>query len=547
MKVLRAYGIQFVFHQVTKSRCFICRPGANHAEFYTYVDAGMVNDRNTVFIVDTGAKASKAECLDSNAFTVVIASPHAAGVEVIKEFVEKPIFAKPKLYMSGWSEDELQVCRRVIAPTAVEEATDKLQGMRLPVVNAATVAKRFRRFGGVVRIALSQSSDELLESKLREAIEACKLDVISSHLSLTLDLMPAASSWILHYVVDDQSFDLKDIVFASPSICSDIYADSKKQVTDTVLSFLHATSGMPTWSGARGILFEKHYAHDRLQLKGSYRVQQFVDPLTKTKKDKNKRAGSIATITLEEASGGARGIHKPSDIATLALDEYGQPDHDIFPTIDSARKPNLLFQIASGKSHGSNIDGLIAAIAALNLKPTDPPPCLYFVVPPDQFVGFKIGAFWATEPKAPADGSAPLAKLTEADIPNNVQFWVLELYRKGAEKQSAEKRGAAAAASALSLPPTKKQATGTAGNVAAASVLALSPITRDNLVNPDGPVPTVTRTQVPIHIQKTDKWVSQARKFIKDHPEYHAGWDNIRTVEDGALEFTVEGTTWSPL
>ena len=213
MKVLRTRGIQFVFHQVTKDRCFVCRPGVKSAELYETVNSLMLTDPSTVFIVDTGAEAFKAKCLDNNAFTVVIASPHAAGVSVIQEFVNKPVFAKPKLYMPGWREDELQVCRQVVAPTDAEEAAHPLKGLRLPAVSAATVKSRFQRFGGVIRAALSPSSDALLEAELNKALLVSKLDVISPQLGGTLDLLPAASSWILHYVVDERNF-------ASTTSCS---------------------------------------------------------------------------------------------------------------------------------------------------------------------------------------------------------------------------------------------------------------------------------------------------------------------------------------
>ena len=229
------------------------------------------------------------------------------------------------------------------------------------------------------------------------------------------------------------------------------------------------------WSGARGNIFEKHYAHDQLQLKGCYRTQQFINPLTKKRADKNKRADAICILDLPAASGGSRGIHNPDDIASIAADEYGQPDHTVFPTIDSARKPNMLFQITAGATHDVNIDGLVAGFA--------------------------------------------------------------------------KKRGAGAAGLSFSPPPLlKKQLTGAAASdVSAVSILRLPPLTQHHLSNPHARVPHETRNSIPIHIKSTDKWSSQSRKYIKEHPEYLPSWDSLRTAGDGSIEFTLDGTTWKPV
>ena len=135
----------------------------------------------------------------------------------------------------------------------------------------------------------------------------------------------------------------------------------------------------------------------------------------------------------------ARGLADASAIASLAAAQYGEPNKSNFPTIDGVLKPNLLFQMTVSGSHEVNIDGLIAAVTALQLQSTDPPPRLYFVVPPQQFATYQVGAFVTSK-------VTPLSAL-----PKTIEYWILQLY-----SQSAAPSKRKTLASSTSPPPSPK-------------------------------------------------------------------------------------------
>jgi hypothetical protein len=197
----------------------------------------------------------------------------------------------PTLYMPCWDETELQLCRRVVAPTDAEAATDNLKGPRLlSALSAETVNERVRVFGGIARAAFARPSAlPALKRKLESAINKCDLEVVGRQVGSDMDLLPEASSWLLHYVVDLASFDLINIKFASSHILQRVYEHAGVLQRDKVISFINATSQNPVWSGARGNIFELCLGHDVLQNGGTFPVQQFVDPLTTVRGKKGKR------------------------------------------------------------------------------------------------------------------------------------------------------------------------------------------------------------------------------------------------------------------
>lgn len=431
-----------VYDGISAKKCYIIRAGAAQAEMYEDVAAKMVDDPAVVYLVDIGATALRGP-LQCAAFTIVVASPHAKSKDIVQHWWSHAKFP-PVWYMPCWSEAELQTCRRVICPTDDEVKTDALQGIRLlPAVSAPSITKRVQQFGGIARVAFSPDSAlPGLESKLATAIKSCDLEIVANQAGGDLDLLPESSSWLLHYVVDPVSFKLANIVFASKPILEEVWQRFGAGHNDTVLRFLNATSKNPTWSGARGNLFEP-LAHERLQDGGTFSVQRFIDPLSTKRGAKGERDAAISSLVINASPMPALGVANTAAIASLAAGQYGEPSRSNFPAIDGVLKPNMLFQMTVGATHDVNIDGLLAAIDALQLQPTDPPPRLYFVVPPQQFATFQIGAFVSSH--APAT--------LASTIPKQVEYWVLQLY---APSEAPGKRKAPA--SAASAPPSPKAA-----------------------------------------------------------------------------------------
>ena len=147
-----------------------------------------------------------------------------------------------------------------------------------------------------------------------------------------------------------------------------------------------------------------------------------------------------------------KGVADAAAIASLAAGQYGEPSKSNFPTIDGVLKPNFLFQMTVSSSHDVHIDGLIDAVSALQLQPSDPPPRFYFVVPPQQFANYQVGAFVSTAKKATSTSPARPATPPSA-IPANVEYWVLQLYSPSG---NVLKRKTTASASAS--PPSPKAA-----------------------------------------------------------------------------------------
>ncbi|MCZ6913328.1 MAG: hypothetical protein O7C59_01620 [Rickettsia endosymbiont of Ixodes persulcatus] len=400
-------------------------------------------------MVDIGATALRGP-LKCSAFTIVVASPHAKSKDIVQHWWSHAQF--PHVwYMPCWTEVELQACRRVTRPSSEEETADGLQGSRLlPAVSASSVTRRVQQFGGIARIAFSgDSAQPFLASKLATAIKSCDLEIVAGQAGGDLDLLPESSSWLLHYVVNEDSFRLADIVFASQPILEEVWQRFGAGHNDKVLRFLDATSGNRTWSGARGSLFES-LAHERLQEGHIFPVHQFIDPLTTKKGAKGKRREAVPSLPLAASAQAALGVADAPAIAALAAGQYGQPSKSNFPTIDSVLKPNLLFQMTVSESHDVNIDGLIDAVTALQLRPTDPPPRLYFVVPPQQFATFQVGAFVSSPTKATATAPARPATPLSA-IPKNIEYWVLQLYPASSSKRKEP-------SSRASPPPSPKAA-----------------------------------------------------------------------------------------
>ena len=136
------------------------------------------------------------------------------------------------------------------------------------------------------------------------------------------------------------------------------------------------------------------------------------------KGEKGKRHPLTSQLLVKPSQQTTAALKNATDIARLAAGQYGQPSTSSFPTVDGILRPTLMFQMTVSASHDVNIDGLIAAVNALQLRADDPPPRLYFVVPPQQFATFQPGTFTSSStPPTPVSA-----------IPKQVEYWVLQLY-----------------------------------------------------------------------------------------------------------------------
>ena len=407
-----------VYHKIAAQACWVIPPPGQPALVYHDVTRDMVSDTSVVYLVDIGATSEKG-ALRCPAFTVVVASPRAKGKDIVQHWSSHAMFP-PTLYMPCWDEAELQLCRRTVAPTDAEQDTDKLLGLRsIPSLSSEVVSAHVREFGGIARTAFTPDSRfPGIHRRLRSAIESCDLDVVGSQAGRDLDLLPESSSWLLHYVVDPASFELVNIQFASSHILHEVYNRTMQRNQDKVLRFVDATSQNTVWSSARGNIFELCLSHDFLQAGGTFPVQQFVDPCKAVKGEKGKRHPLTSQLLVKPSQQTTAALKNATDIARLAAGQYGQPSTSSFPTVDGILRPNLLFQMTVSASHDVNIDGLIAAVNALQLRADDPPPRLYFVVPPQQFATFQPGTFTSSStPPTPVSA-----------IPKRVEYWVLQLY-----------------------------------------------------------------------------------------------------------------------
>jgi ribosomal protein L25 (general stress protein Ctc) len=357
----------------------------------------------TVYLVDVGGDGNSRCPPKYSAFTIVVASPHSAHSK-IKDWLKQT--HAPQLYMPCWSSDELLACR-----SAQQLA-----------ISADEVKQRVDRFGGIARTVLTDTIGNW-DKKTEVALNTCDLNALSLSVHLNLEKLPEQTSMLLHFGVDETTFQVSSINLASDHIAR-LFSE-KVQTTELniTLKFLRATSGVPSWGGIRGYTFEA-FAHTILKAGGIFKAAQFINAYgsNAVKGGEVKKARHVEVLVEVPRSDNVQMIANPSDIFNLQNGFYGRPSIATFPTIDSVVRPNMLFQVTGSSSHDVNIDGLVKAVKALNVKLSDRV-SIFFVVPPEQFDTFAPGTFAASKKKEPAK------ELTINDIPPNVDYYVLRLYQ----------------------------------------------------------------------------------------------------------------------
>ncbi|MGZ4164770.1 MAG: hypothetical protein ACXVPK_12115 [Tumebacillaceae bacterium] len=453
---------KIVYANLSLDDWYWMKPGETHAIKYSYAmrSPSDVIDSDTWYLVDTGKKAKRPLSNVTKAFTVVAASPQSAGE--IRGWSEEQGFV-PSMYTPLWSLDELQQCRIVVAPTPAEKMMeDNDAAWKTALVQAGnhptadTVKTRFEKYGGIARVALANDATFAeLQSDLERAFQECDLSKVVNHTSQDLRLLPGTSSWLLHYKVNTTTFDLDNIVFASKYILQRVWELHQTEKLDDMLRFINETSHNPKWRSASGDLFETYVAPSLLQQGGTFEVHKFTDPLTKVKAKKNHREAHAGQLVLPSAMKlGTLSLKSGADIGNLQEGQYGDQATGQLETIDGALRPSsgvkfidrvreskqkieplpkysiimLLFQFAVGDLHGVKVRGLLEAFHA-SVKASHPKKGtsaivrFYFVVPPHQFTRFKVGTF----EEGIDDNEETVG---EADIPDGIEFWVLQAYRQ---------------------------------------------------------------------------------------------------------------------
>lgn len=144
---------------------------------------------------------------------------------------------------------------------------------------------------------------------------------------------------------------------------------------------------------------------------------QRIDNPTAGGPTKNARALVASFLDISPSPDPACRLDSASDISSLAPMQYGKPSKKNFPTVDSFKAPNLIFQMTVSAEHDINIDGLLAVAEAAPRKIADQPLRVYFVVPPTKFAEFKIGSF--------SSSRNPKSKPSQL---SGIEFWVLQLF-----------------------------------------------------------------------------------------------------------------------
>ena len=102
-----------------------------------------------------------------------------------------------------------------------------LAGEPGPPVPKSRFETCMRRFGLVTRPVFATNEQlSLMTVELQKATVTCDLEVVAALQESAGELHGNASSWLLRYEVDENTFEVKQLVFASSEIVSALYAES---------------------------------------------------------------------------------------------------------------------------------------------------------------------------------------------------------------------------------------------------------------------------------------------------------------------------------
>ena len=237
--------ITVVYQSLTDNISYLIAPHPNGAPFVSCARSRappmkVMEANEWIYIVDAGVTA-RGEMYQAAAFTIVIASPQAKAGNVVHWWNKQSLYPQV-LYMPRWSEEELETCSRLVHPGADDDASVRLPGLRGDPVSFEYVKRCVHRYGRVSRPVFAQESERAnMENDLNQALANCDLEHVARlgvGSATNTDRHGAASSWLLHYEVDEKTFDLDQIVFASVEILEEVY--KRAEASDRYkLSSLH--------------------------------------------------------------------------------------------------------------------------------------------------------------------------------------------------------------------------------------------------------------------------------------------------------------------
>jgi hypothetical protein len=166
-----------------------------------------------------------------------------------------------------------------------------------------------------------------MDTQLLNAISTCDLRQLALAAGGDLEVQPESSSWLLHYEVNEKKYSIEQVVFASPYIVQQIWKRSSKGRHNNLRHFLDMTADDSKWAAARGNLFEP-YAHELLQIGGSFTVKRFQEAVARSKQDWLLPRGEKLVIDCSPEA--AMTLQTAQDIRGLADSRYGPPNKDNF-------------------------------------------------------------------------------------------------------------------------------------------------------------------------------------------------------------------------
>ncbi|EGF77367.1 hypothetical protein BATDEDRAFT_27719 [Batrachochytrium dendrobatidis JAM81] len=306
-----------------------------------------------------------------NARTILVTSPRR---EIWYQFCKNSCDIR---YMPVWSKEELHSCRSMLFPTVPQELVESL----------------YLKWGGIARYVLKYALVKEKQNFLDKALNISNIDSVVKSFGKYGENLDA-SSCLIHISVSD-GFHSGPYQFASDYVVDEIYNRVYARDRDHLIRFVSVTREIGETGQLNRVLFEKH-AHTIIAKGGSFKIRDLRTKLEST-------------------------LQLPMDLSTLlfsnnsqvqdATNCYFRPISNIFESVDSFIKPNLLFQMTGAKDHPCKQTGICGVLEILG-NPSKPE--LYFVVPPDRFACFTRQSYHGTDGRVLSqnDTIASVEKLT---------------------------------------------------------------------------------------------------------------------------------------
>ncbi|OAJ38603.1 hypothetical protein BDEG_22512 [Batrachochytrium dendrobatidis JEL423] len=281
--------------------------GGKHA-FWKILDSS-----STFYIVDGSAP------VDVDAKTILVTLPRW---EIWHRFSKGSCDIR---YMPVWSKEELHSCRPMLFPTVPQELVESL----------------YLKWGGIARYVLKYALVKEQQDFLDKALNISNIDSVVKSFGKYGENLDA-SSCLIHISVKD-GFHSGPYQFAFDYVVDEIYNRVYARDRDHLIRFVSVAREIGETGQLNRALFEKH-AHTVIAKGGSFKIRDLRTKLEST-------------------------LQLPMDLSTLLLSNnsqvqdatncYFRPISNIFESVDSFIKPNLLFQMTGAKDHPCNRLGFV--------------------------------------------------------------------------------------------------------------------------------------------------------------------------------------------